>query len=166
MPERRQVPPVAWVLSGAAGVAVTILAVILLTRKGQHAFFTAGDSKFFLLTTRDLFGTGHGYAAIGAAAQVPYRYGRMPSEAQVEPRLLRGTRRHVHDMFEQAVAHHVDLGRAAFFGRRAVDPQFALDVVGRHPGLQRDGAVDRGRAEQVVPAAVAGLLAGDRRPGR
>ena len=77
MLERRNVPPVAWVLSGAAGVAVTILAVALLVRQGQHAFFTAGDSKFFLLTTRDLFGTGHGYAAIDAASQIPYRYGRM-----------------------------------------------------------------------------------------
>jgi len=71
------VPPVAWVLSGATGVAVTILAALLLAQRGEHAFFVAGDSKFFLLTARDLFGTGRGFAAINATPQIPYRYGRI-----------------------------------------------------------------------------------------
>ncbi len=80
MVERRGVPPIAWMLSGAAGVSVTFLTALLLVRQGEHAFFTAGDSRYFLLTARDLFGTGHGFAAVNAidpVSQVPYRYGRI-----------------------------------------------------------------------------------------
>jgi hypothetical protein len=78
--ERKGVPPVAWVLSGASGVSLTILTVLVLVRQGEHAFFTAGDSRYFLLTARDLFGTGRGFSAIDVVdvtTQVPYRYGRI-----------------------------------------------------------------------------------------
>jgi hypothetical protein len=63
------------------------------------------------------------------------------------------------DVVEQARAHQIDLARTTLLGRRAVDAQFALDVVLDHPLLERDGRADRGRAEQVVAAAVAGDLA-------
>jgi hypothetical protein len=79
--ERRGVPPVAWMLSGAAGVSVTILSLFLLAGQGHDAFFSAGDSRYFLLTARDLFGTGHGFAGVrdvvDVTTQVPYRYGRV-----------------------------------------------------------------------------------------
>jgi hypothetical protein len=75
--DRQPIPPMAWVLSGATGLALGVLAVILLLQQGQTPFFSLGDSKFFLLIGRDLFGTGHGFAAIQAAGQIPYRYGRV-----------------------------------------------------------------------------------------
>ena len=73
---RRPVPPAVWVLSGAAGISMTALTVMLLVTQGQHAFFSGGDSKFFLLIGKDLFGTGHNFSVLGAVAQAPYRYGR------------------------------------------------------------------------------------------
>jgi hypothetical protein len=66
-----------WVLSGATGAAVVVLAVTRLVTHGQSQFFATGDPRMFLLTARDLFGTGHGFAALGRASEIPYRYGRM-----------------------------------------------------------------------------------------
>uniref|UniRef100_A0A0N4ZWA7 Twin arginine translocase protein A n=1 Tax=Parastrongyloides trichosuri TaxID=131310 RepID=A0A0N4ZWA7_PARTI len=57
---------------------------------------------------------------------------------------------------EQAVADHEGLGRAAFFGGRAIDAQLALDVVVNHPLADGDGGMAGGRAEQVMAATVAG----------
>jgi hypothetical protein len=74
---RQPIPPMAWVLSGATGLALVVLTAILLAQQGQTPFFSLGDSKFFLLIGRDLFGTGHGFAAIHATSQIPYRYGRV-----------------------------------------------------------------------------------------
>ena len=67
------------------------------------------------------------------------------------------------DILEQAGAGHVDLARAAFFGRRAVQP----DAPGRaglfQPAFDRDRRRQRASAEEVVPAGMAraqfGLLA-------
>jgi hypothetical protein len=74
---RKPIVPSAWVLSGATGAAVVALAVMRLVAGGESQFFSTGDPRLFLLTTRDLFGTGHGYAALGFASEIPYRYGRM-----------------------------------------------------------------------------------------
>ncbi len=74
---RKPIPAEAWVLSGATGVAVVALSVVRLVSGGASQFFATGDPRLFLLTTRDLFGTGHGFAALGFAAEIPYRYGRM-----------------------------------------------------------------------------------------
>jgi hypothetical protein len=74
---RKPVPPVVWLLTAATGVSMVVLTAMTLIRQGQHPFFTAGDSRFFLVTARDLFGTGDGIARLGHATAIPYRYGRM-----------------------------------------------------------------------------------------
>jgi len=75
--ERKPIPSAAWVLCGATVVAVAVLAMIQVVARGEHQFFSSGDPRMFLLTTRDLFGAGHGFAALGRANEIPYRYGRM-----------------------------------------------------------------------------------------
>jgi len=75
--DRRAVRALARVLSGATGIAVVVLATRQIVAQGEHQFFASGDPRFFLLTTRDLFGTGHSFLALGAAADIPYRYGRV-----------------------------------------------------------------------------------------
>ncbi|MDQ1508875.1 MAG: hypothetical protein QOG50_719 [Actinomycetota bacterium] len=75
--DRRPVTALAWLLSGATGVAIVVLAARQIITQGEHQFFASGDPRFFFLTTRELFGTGHGFLALGAAADIPYRYGRM-----------------------------------------------------------------------------------------
>jgi hypothetical protein len=74
---RKPIPPEAWVLSGATFAALVVLSVMRLISQGEGQFFATGDPRLFLLTTRDLFGTGHGFAALGFASEIPYRYGRM-----------------------------------------------------------------------------------------
>ncbi len=73
----KPIPPAAWVLAGATGVAVCTLAAFRLIANGHSAFFETGDARLYLLTTRDLFGTGHGFAALGFPDEIPYRYGRV-----------------------------------------------------------------------------------------
>jgi hypothetical protein len=75
--ERKAVPPEAWLLSGGTAIALTTLAVMLVSSRGHLQFFDSGDPRMFLLTARDLFGTGHGFAAAGRQSEIPYRYGRM-----------------------------------------------------------------------------------------
>jgi hypothetical protein len=75
--DRRSALSLAVVLSGAAAVAVIVLAARQVVTQGENQFFASGDPKFFLLTTRDLFGTGHSFVGLGAATDIPYRYGRM-----------------------------------------------------------------------------------------
>jgi hypothetical protein len=75
--QRKPVPPVVWVLSGATAVSVVLLAAIQLHTYGQHAFFDSGDPRLFFLTAHDLFGDGKGFAAVGRITEIPYRYGRM-----------------------------------------------------------------------------------------
>jgi hypothetical protein len=75
--QRTPIPPVAWVLSGATGVAASALSIMRVVTRGQSQFFATGDPRLFLLTTRDLFGAGRGFAALGFASEIPYRYGRM-----------------------------------------------------------------------------------------
>ncbi|PAV67326.1 hypothetical protein WR25_08050 [Diploscapter pachys] len=65
------------------------------------------------------------------------------------------------DIVEQAGANQIDFARSAFFCRRTVDADFAIDRVRNHPVLDRDRRGDRRRAEDVVAAAVAGGLAGN-----
>ena len=75
--ERKPVPPVAWVLSGATAISVLVLSGIQLSRYGQHSFFDSGDPRLFFFTARDLFGSGRGFEAVGRLTEIPYRYGRM-----------------------------------------------------------------------------------------
>lgn len=67
----------AWMLSGATAITVIVLASRQIITQGEHEFFASGDPRFFLLTARDLFGTGHGFVKIAFASDIPYRYGRM-----------------------------------------------------------------------------------------
>jgi hypothetical protein len=64
-------------LSGATAITVVVLASRQIITLGQHEFLDSGDARFFHLTARDLFGTGHGIAALGFAKDIPYRYGRV-----------------------------------------------------------------------------------------
>ncbi len=65
-------------LGAGVGLGVLLLTVALLEQKGQlGGFFERGDARMYWLTGRDLFGTGNGFAALGRASEVPYRYGRM-----------------------------------------------------------------------------------------
>jgi hypothetical protein len=75
--ERKLVPPAGWLLTGATGVSLTVLAAMLLATRGSNQFFASGDPRMFLLTARDLFGTGRGFATIGRESEIPFRYGRM-----------------------------------------------------------------------------------------
>jgi hypothetical protein len=55
-----------------------LLTIASLRTKGQLGrFFARGDARMYWLSARDLFGTGHGFAALGRAPEVPYRYGRV-----------------------------------------------------------------------------------------
>ena len=63
---------------------------------------------------------------------------------------------------EQAGADHVDLARAAFFGRRAVVAQRAGVSRRGQPLLHGDRRRERAGAEQVVAAAVPGRVLLDR----
>ena len=80
-----------------------------------------------------------------------------------EVRVARMPVQHHVDILEQSLAHHVDLAGAAFLRRGAVETDRAGLVRGEHPVLHGDGGLGRRRAEQVVAARVAGILAGDRR---
>ncbi len=73
--------------------------------------------------------------------------------------------RRVH-VVEQAGAHHVALGAAAFLGGGPVEADRARAPAGREPVLHRDGRRHRAGAEQVVAAAVAGRPFRDRLPLR
>src|SRR5258708_4033026 len=74
---KRRVPPVAFRASAGLGIGAAIVVITALQTHGQAPFFDGGDERMFWLTTRDLFGTGHGFAALGRAAEIPYRYGRV-----------------------------------------------------------------------------------------
>ena len=73
---KRRVPPVALLMSAGLGIGAAIVVIAALAAHGQAPFFERGDERLFWLTTRDLFGTGHGFAALGRTTQIPYRYGR------------------------------------------------------------------------------------------
>jgi hypothetical protein len=73
---RLRIPPIAWVLSGGVAVALLVLATREISAQGHMQFFRDGDSFFYLLTGRDVFGHGDAFVR-AAAAQAPYRYGRM-----------------------------------------------------------------------------------------
>ena len=70
--------------------------------------------------------------------------------------------RHGH-VVEQARAHHVDLPRAPFLRRRAVEPDRPLVAGLFQPLLHRDGRCHRARTEQVVSARVTGASDDDGR---
>lgn len=77
--ERKPIPEIAWVLSGAVAVALTVLAAMLLRQHGQNGFFniSEADSYFFRLTARHPFGSTQGFAAVHVVSEAPYRYGRI-----------------------------------------------------------------------------------------
>ena len=69
--------------------------------------------------------------------------------------------RHV-DVFEQAIAHHVDLAAATLLRRRAVKADLSLGPGFIEPLLYRDRGRHRSRAEHIVAAAMARNLTWDR----
>jgi hypothetical protein len=64
------------VLSGGFAVALFVLAQRKVALDGQAQFFHDGDSHFYLLTARSLLGRGTTFGH-HAAAEIPYRYGRV-----------------------------------------------------------------------------------------
>jgi len=78
MMPRKPIPPMAWVLSGAVGIALTVLAVSTISKSGQNGFYgNQSDALFFRLTARHPFGATHGFAALHQITEAPYRYGRI-----------------------------------------------------------------------------------------
>jgi hypothetical protein len=75
---RLRIPQVAVLLFAGVALGVVLLTVTFLLRRGQLGlFFERGDARMYWLTARDLFGGGDGFAALGRAPEVPYRYGRI-----------------------------------------------------------------------------------------
>jgi hypothetical protein len=75
---RLRIPQTAVLLFAGVALGVVLLTVALLLRTGQLGlFFERGDARMYWLTARDLFGAGDGFAALGRASEVPYRYGRV-----------------------------------------------------------------------------------------
>ncbi len=66
---------------------------------------------------------------------------------------------------EQAFAHHVHFAAAPFLGRAAVDLDGAAQLAFLDKLLDFEARSHAGGAEQVVAAAVAGVLAGNGRFG-
>ena len=77
--ERRPIPPMAWVLSGAVAIALTVLAAGIVSRSGIDAFFSKSqaDGFFFKLTAQDPLGRARAFAAVRQLPEAPYRYGRI-----------------------------------------------------------------------------------------
>ena len=76
--ERKPVPPIAWVLSIAVAVAVTVLVVRTVSAQGQNGMFNSeADALFFRLVARHPFGSTHGFVAVHQLSEAPYRYGRI-----------------------------------------------------------------------------------------
>jgi len=73
---RRPVPPMAWVLAGATGVAVVVLLIPIGHEHGLAWFFRQGDAGYFRAVAVDPFGTGRAIARAGAASEIAFRYGR------------------------------------------------------------------------------------------
>lgn len=76
MPVRKQVPTIAWLLSGGTAVALLAVTVPGLLAHGQSWFFHEGDAYLYRATAQDLFGHGRSFAVVGRLSEVPYRYGR------------------------------------------------------------------------------------------
>ena len=135
---RARSSPVAVLLGAGVGLGVLLLTVALLEQKGQlGGFFERGDARMYWLTGRDLFGTGNGFAALGRASEVPYRYGRMglPLAAWLlaagQPQLVGSTLIAVNVVAIAAVA-----GLAALL----------IEEYGGHPATAVSGAARAGTA--------------------
>jgi hypothetical protein len=63
-------------LSGGVAIALLLLAVRTLSTQGQAGFFHDGDSNFYLVSARSLFGDGAALRKL-AGSEIPYRYGRV-----------------------------------------------------------------------------------------
>ena len=62
------------------------------------------------------------------------------------------------DIIEQARPRHIDFARTAFFRRCAIKPDAARCARFCQPALHGDGGGQRTRAEQIMPAGMAGVL--------
>ena len=66
------------------------------------------------------------------------------------------------DIFKQILAHHVNLARPSFLGRRAVEPDRAGSAGPLQPFFRSDGRGNRTRPEKVMAASMAGAQSGNR----
>jgi hypothetical protein len=73
---RAAVPPVAWLLSAGVALALLVLAAREVSAQGHGQFFHDGDSSFYLVTARSLFGNGAAFGRTGTG-EAAYRYGRV-----------------------------------------------------------------------------------------
>ncbi len=75
---RLRIPQTAILLFVGVALGVLLLTIAFVLRQGELGlFFERGDARMYWLTGRDLFGSGHGFAALGRVSEVPYRYGRV-----------------------------------------------------------------------------------------